>query len=77
MINIKLHPSVTTISGTIFVVVRHHSMGMDGDYYDPIAAYTSKEAAQNKLLREELHDEHVNRPYDNVYYEIEEIDLIC
>lgn len=74
---VKLLEDKTIITGKIYTVVRHHYMGMDGDYYETICAYTDEDMANRKADKLDRDCDHIDSPYDTVTYRVEEIDLIA
>jgi hypothetical protein len=74
---IKIHSQGAKFEGSVYLVVRHHYMGMDGDYTDIVAGYSTLRAAQVRMKREEERDVHEQGSYDMVWYYIEEVSLVC
>ena len=70
---IKITPNKTIITGTVYVVMCHHYMGMDGDFYTSVCAYTHKEDAARVCRKMELESDHVNSPYDGEDWFVEEL----
>ncbi len=74
---IKVTSKKTIISGSVYLVIAHHYMGMDGDFYSPLGSYTNETDAGIACQRFMDRCDHINDSYDSIYYYVEEIPLIA
>lgn len=65
------------LNGTIYVVYEHHYMGMDGDHKTSLFAYTAEKAAKRKVDKLSVRCDHNQGAYDTVWYDYEELHLVC
>ena len=74
-VNIKITKTKTILTGTIYVIICHHYMGMDGDFYTNMGAYSNKEDAQKVCDKMGMQSDHVDSAYDHESWYVEELTL--